>query len=60
MPRVIPFALLVSAALAIGMAALAQRRPSTRGVRPFSWLGAAIAWWCIAGAAHALAETLDS
>jgi signal transduction histidine kinase len=56
----ISFALFVSAALAIWVAMLVQRRPHARAAGPFLWLVAAIAWWCVAGAFHALAGTAAS
>jgi signal transduction histidine kinase len=56
----IPIALLASAGLAIGVATVAQRRPLAPGVRPFTWLATAIAWWCVSSAVHALAPTLDA
>jgi signal transduction histidine kinase len=40
------------------VAMLVQRRPGTRAAGPFLWLVAAIAWWCVAGAFHALAGTV--
>jgi signal transduction histidine kinase len=52
----IPIALFVSAALAIWVAMLVQRRSQVRGAGPFLWLVAAIAWWCVSGAFHALAD----
>jgi signal transduction histidine kinase len=48
----------VSAALALWVAMLVQRRPQVRAAGPFLWLVAAIAWWCVAGAFHALADTV--
>jgi len=45
----------VSAALAVWVAMLVQRRPHARAAGPFLWLVAAIAWWCVSGAFHALA-----
>jgi signal transduction histidine kinase len=55
--HLIPFALFVSAALAIWVAMLVQRRPHARAAGPFLWLVAAIAWWCVSGAGHALAAS---
>jgi signal transduction histidine kinase len=49
--------LVVSAALALGVAARVARTPGP-GTRPFLWLSAAIGFWCLAGAGHALASTL--
>ena len=57
MTHLIPFALFVSAALAIWVAMLVQRRPHARAAGPFLWLVAAMAWWCVAGAGHALAAS---
>jgi signal transduction histidine kinase len=37
---------------------LAQRRPHARAAGPFLWLVAAIAWWCVTGAGHALAASI--
>ena len=37
---------------------LVQRRPQVRAAGPFLWLVGAIAWWCVAGAFHALADTV--
>jgi signal transduction histidine kinase len=50
----LPMALFVSAALAVWVAMLVQRRPSVRGGSPFLWLIAAVGWWCVSGAVHAL------
>ena len=50
-------ALIVSATLALGIAARVARTPG-EGTRPFLWLSAAIAVWCLAGAGHALVGTL--
>ena len=58
MSNLIPIALFVSAAVAIWVAMLVQRRPQARAAGPFLWLVAAIAWWCVAGAFHALADTV--
>ena len=55
----IPMALFVSAALALWVAMLVQRRPSARGASPFLWLLAAIGWWCVSGAVHALVDTVQ-
>jgi signal transduction histidine kinase len=57
--NLIPVALFVSAALAIWIATLVQRRPASRSAGTFVWLVAAIAWWCLAGAFHALAGTVE-
>jgi signal transduction histidine kinase len=46
----------VSAALALWVAMLVQRRPQVRAAGPFLWLVGAIAWWCVSGAFHALAD----
>jgi signal transduction histidine kinase len=54
----IPFALFVSAGLTLWVAMLVQRRPQVRGAGPFLWLVGAIAWWCVSGAFHALADTV--
>jgi signal transduction histidine kinase len=56
--HLIPFALFVSAALALWVAMLVQRRPQVRAAGPFLWLVGAIAWWCVSGAFHALADTV--
>ena len=58
MNNLVAFALVVSAALAVWVATLVQRRPSARGAVPFRWLVIAVAWWCVAGALHAIAGTL--
>lgn len=52
-------ALMVSAALALWIAAFVARRPSV-GTGPFLWLSAAIAVWCGAGAGHALVDSLGA
>ena len=59
MSNLIPFALGVSAVLAIWVATLVRRRPTTRGATTFVWLVAAIGWWCATGAAHAFADTVE-
>jgi signal transduction histidine kinase len=56
----IPVALLASAGLALCVGTVSWRRPAARGIVPFTWLSGAIAWWCLAGAAHAFAGTLDA
>jgi signal transduction histidine kinase len=53
------FALLVSAALASGVAVRVARTAAT-ATRPFVWLCGAVALWCAAGAAHALAPAVAS
>ena len=58
MSHLIPFALFASAALALWVAMLVQRRPQVRAAGPFLWLVGAIAWWCVSGAFHALADTV--
>ena len=50
-------ALIVSATLALWVAARVARTPGA-GTRPFLWLSAAIALWCLAGAGHALVSTV--
>jgi signal transduction histidine kinase len=55
----LPIPLFASAALAGWVATVVQRRPSARGAVPFLWLTIAIAWWCAAGAFHALAGGID-
>jgi signal transduction histidine kinase len=51
------FALLASATLAIAVGARVARAPGV-ATRPFLYLCAAVAWWCAAGAGHALAPSL--
>ena len=58
MNNLVAFALVVSAALAVWVATLVQRRASARGAVPFRWLVIAVAWWCVAGALHALVDTV--
>ena len=54
----VPFALFVSAAIALWLVALIQRRPSAPGGTPFVWLMAAVALWCVTSAFHALTPAL--
>ena len=54
----VPFALFVSAAIAVWLAALIQRRRSAPGAAPFVWLMAAVATWCVTSALHALTPSL--
>jgi len=52
-----PIALVVSAGLALWVATRVAGRPAV-GSGPFVWLSAAIAVWCLAGAGHAITDSL--
>jgi signal transduction histidine kinase len=54
----VPLALFASAAIAMWLAALIQRRPSAPGAAPFVWLMAAVATWCVTSAFDALTPSL--
>lgn len=54
----IPSALFVSAALALWLAFLISRRPSTAGITTAVWMLVGIAVWCTTSALHGLADTL--
>lgn len=55
-----PFTLLFSAGLSFWLAAHVRRRRRTPGTATFVWLLVAIATWCLSGAAHWAAESLDA
>ena len=54
-----PAVLVVSAILALWIATRVAGRPAV-GAKPFVWLCAAIALWCLMGAGHAVADRLSA
>jgi signal transduction histidine kinase len=56
----LPWPLFATGAFAIWVALLTQRRGSAPGARMLVWLMAMVAWWSMAGGAHALAATVDA
>ena len=61
MTSVLPLALFLSAALAVGVAVVVRRhRGDVPGSVTFLWLMAGVALWCATSAAHALAPTLEA
>ena len=55
-----PLTLLFSAGLSFWLALHVRRRKPTPGSTSFTWLLAAIATWCVTGAAHWAAGSLDA
>ena len=60
MIAILPWPLFAGGALAIWVAALIQRRRSAPGANILLWLMVMAGWWCLAGACHALAGTVDT
>jgi signal transduction histidine kinase len=56
----VPLVLLISAAVALWLGALVQRRASAPGAYAFVWLMAAVALWCVTSAFHGLTPTLEN
>jgi signal transduction histidine kinase len=59
MPTLIATALMASAAIAIWLASLIHRRPSTAAITTAVWMLAGVAAWCVTSALHGLADALE-
>ena len=56
----LPWPLFAGGALAIWVASLIHRRRSAPGANILLWLMLMAGWWCVAGAFHALAGSVDA
>ena len=56
---IIPLALFVSAALALWLATLIQRRPAGPAISSAVWMLVGVAIWCTTSAFHGLVDTLE-
>ena len=56
----LPVSLFAAGALAIWVASQTYRRRSAPGADALLWMMAAVGWWCVTGACHAMAETVPA